>query len=339
MFLYGKMDHEFSRGAGMSKALPADETLIGTAGDDYLQGGAGDDLLIGGAGGDILLGGAGSDTVSYDGAGQGMIVDLTQGLAFTASVRGAPPAEMDFLSRIENVQGGAFADDIYGDAGDNHLAGGAGADWLDGGEGGRDTLDGGAGADGFHQNLDAAFTLVLGGEGNDLLVADDRGAVDMVFDLRTGEVSAGGVVTMELHSVEYIHGAGGNDVFFAAEGRSIFHGGDGADLFVFAPGTAAASSDPMQIDAIFQFGGFAGEDGDMIFLGVAGGYTELAADAYAEAYSVAHGLLTSGARDIVAVQVEGDVFVFADVLGDNTLNTAIKLEAADLSRIGEGDFI
>lgn len=128
-----------------------DDTLRGNGGDDALQGGAGADTLDGGAGNDALDGGDGVDTASYAASTAGVKVSLA------ISGYQATGAGNDSLTGIENLTGGAGADLLVGDGGDNRLDGGAGADKLLGdagadvlvGGGGRDVLLGGAGGDTF----------------------------------------------------------------------------------------------------------------------------------------------------------------------------------------------
>jgi len=84
----------------------------------------GDDVLIGGAGNDILRGGIGRDTASYATA-TGVVVDL--GLDGVQNTIGAGS---DQLIDIENLIGSTRNDTLGGNAGDNILDGGAGADTV-----------------------------------------------------------------------------------------------------------------------------------------------------------------------------------------------------------------
>lgn len=105
----------------------ADE-LKGGLGNDSLIGGTGNDTLAGGSGNDTLNGGDGNDWASYNGAANGVTVDLLSG---TASNDGF--GDTDTLYSIENVIGSKFNDSITGDSGENILDGGAGNDTLSGG--------------------------------------------------------------------------------------------------------------------------------------------------------------------------------------------------------------
>ena len=111
------------------------DRLWGGTGNDTLSGGDGLDYLAGGAGNDVLIGGNDMDTVAFEGALNGVLVDLSAG---TATGQGD-----DTLSGIENVVGTSFADVLVGDSGNNVLQGFGGVDILSGGAG-NDTLIAGA---------------------------------------------------------------------------------------------------------------------------------------------------------------------------------------------------
>jgi Ca2+-binding RTX toxin-like protein len=134
------------------------DTLEGGSGDDSAFGGQGDDVFIGGAGSDTLVGGDGLDTVDYSNVGEGfgLVVDLIAGQAYDAADSAGPWIDLDTLSGIENVVGGAGDDVIIGDAGGNTLDGGGGDDYIEGGYG-DDVLIGGAGNN-----------VLVGGHGDDI---------------------------------------------------------------------------------------------------------------------------------------------------------------------------
>lgn len=118
------------------------DNLYGRAGNDQIYGGNGDDHIDGGVGADLIDGGSGFDTVYYTQASSGVRVDLAGTLSGTGDAAG------DTLVSIEKVVGSSYADDLYGDQGNNTLVGGAGNDWLSGRDG-NDSLYGGAGIDVF----------------------------------------------------------------------------------------------------------------------------------------------------------------------------------------------
>ncbi len=159
-------------------------------GNDIAQTGAGNDLIVAGNGGgiDIIDGGPGGDTVSYPSATNAVLIDLreedrsaqaagatTIGDILAGTYDPTTPVgyaegtdiETDVLISIENAEGGAGSDTIFGNDGNNALRGMDGDDEIDG-FGGDDELLGGAGAD-----------ELRGGEGHDLL---DGGAGDDTID-------------------------------------------------------------------------------------------------------------------------------------------------------------
>lgn len=131
------------RGSAFGDTLIGDaggNTLRGGQGADRLDGSEGFDTLRGDGGADTMNGGAGSDTVTYAGAREGVVVNLS--LSGPAS---GGHAEGDVLFGIENLIGSEAADSLTGTSGANQLSGGGGADFLNGNEG-NDLLTGGAGA-------------------------------------------------------------------------------------------------------------------------------------------------------------------------------------------------
>jgi Ca2+-binding RTX toxin-like protein len=127
---------------------------------------------------------------------------------------------VDVLTGMENVLGGAHADNLSGDAGHNALTGGLGNDTLFG-DTGFDTLDGGEGEDSLLGGLQK--DVLNGGNGNDTV--------------------AGG------NGFDTIDGGAGNDSIRGALGTDVLTGGAGADRFVFA----TALDGILNIDTITDF--------------------------------------------------------------------------------------
>jgi Ca2+-binding RTX toxin-like protein len=178
-----------------------DDTLTGSGGSDTILGQGGNDILEGGSGADMLDGGEGIDTASYAGAMTGVTVDLmleTQGGGFDLppGTPDAGDAEGDMLVSIENVEGSAFSDTLYGDQGTNVLSGGDGDD----------ALFGVANSGVFASGNDSYF----GGAGNDRLI--------------------------DLDGDDFFDGGTGNDYLFGgALGIDVMTGGAGFDIFSVAP--------------------------------------------------------------------------------------------------------
>jgi Ca2+-binding RTX toxin-like protein len=99
------------------------DTLTGGNGHDSLWAGGGNDLIEGGTGDDTLSGNEGTDTVTYAAAASGVEIDLSW--MEEQNTRGAG---IDTLVSIENLVGSAFDDRLAGNAANNILTGGGGAD-------------------------------------------------------------------------------------------------------------------------------------------------------------------------------------------------------------------
>jgi Ca2+-binding RTX toxin-like protein len=206
--LYGGEGNDDLRGNDQA------DQVHGEGGNDFLGGGKGHDSLLGGAGNDTLAGLVGNDTLDggadvdladYSGSSDAVTVNLLTGSGgSTVPVVGAGSG-VDVLTGMENVLGGAHADNLSGDAGHNALTGGLGNDTLFG-DTGFDTLDGGEGEDSLLGGLQK--DVLNGGNGNDTV--------------------AGG------NGFDTIDGGAGNDSIRGALGTDVLTGGAGADRFVFA---------------------------------------------------------------------------------------------------------
>ncbi|MBB4642631.1 cadherin domain-containing protein [Rhizorhapis suberifaciens] len=126
------------------------DSVTGGTGADVLYGGSGDDILIGGAGADILSGGADSDTASYAGASGAVYAYLDNAAVNAGDATG------DSFASIENLTGGAGADHLGGDAGENVLSGGSGAD--------NDVLMGGLGDDIYTYDVSTGSDIIQDGK-------------------------------------------------------------------------------------------------------------------------------------------------------------------------------
>jgi Ca2+-binding RTX toxin-like protein len=148
--------------AAVINGTSGNDTLTGTAGDDVINGGAGDDNLSGGDGNDLLDGGDGNDTID-GGAGIDTITfaSATSGIAVNLNMAYGQNTGQGFdtPTNVENIQGSAYSDFLFGSAGANQISGGAGNDNITGYLG-NDVLTGGADADRFNY---------YAGDGNDTI--------------------------------------------------------------------------------------------------------------------------------------------------------------------------
>jgi len=118
--------------------------LVGTSGNDILTGGAGNDTLSGLAGNDALNGGAGADTMSGGLGNDTYVVDNTGDVVTEAASAGTDTVSASVTytlsADVENLTltgaaaingtGNSLANVITGNAGNNTLNGGAGADFF-----------------------------------------------------------------------------------------------------------------------------------------------------------------------------------------------------------------
>ena len=193
-----------------------DDTIFGGDGDDELRGGTGSDTLTGGTGGDFIDGGRGIDTASYADAASGVTVDVLNDDLNTGE------AEGDTLTRIENITGSGFDDELRGGNVANVIDGGAGADLLDG-RAGDDDLRGGAGADQLFGGADD--DRLDGGTGDDELTG---GAGD--DDLTGGDGTDAAIFSGPVEDYDITVGAG--QVTVAHARGSQIDGTDTVDLDV-----------------------------------------------------------------------------------------------------------
>ena len=220
-------------------------TLEGLSGDDTLRGGKGGDYLLGGAGGDTLDGREGEDGTSYLSSFGGVKIDLQAG-TFSGG-----DADGDLLISVEQVQGSAYDDVIYGNSADNRIDGFIGDDVLGGGAG-KDTVDGGHGNDvvfafGDGDKLSGGGTI--NEPGIDLLSYIARTSSGVTVNLRTGAAPDAiestpqpGYSTFEnlegtkesdslTGDLQYnrIRGLSGDDSLNGDDGNDTLDGGLGAD--------------------------------------------------------------------------------------------------------------
>jgi Ca2+-binding RTX toxin-like protein len=282
--IYGGDDDDVVRGGSLGSYLDGgagNDEITGFGGADTLVGGSGDDTLDGGLGADSMTGGLDNDVYVVDNAGDTAVElsgegtdEIRTGLA-TFSLQSF--ANVENLSAVNNV-----AHDFTGNAGDNVVTGGSGADTMrlqDGGNdravagGGNDILyygaaftaadsnSGGSGTDvlvlqgNYSMNLDAdALTNVefLSLQGGSVTKFGDSGANSYDYALTTidANVAAGQLLTVNAQSLQsgedlILDGSAETDgrfLDYAGNGLDTLIGGAGNDIFFFE-GTRWASGD------------------------------------------------------------------------------------------------
>lgn len=180
------------------------DSLLGDAGDDVIHGGSGNDVIWGGEGNDRLFGGEGDD-ILFGEAGDDALFgedgdDHLFGGSGTDVLLGGAGADV--------LDGGAGDDRVFGDDGDDVIlaSAGDGNDHLDGGDG-TDTYDASAVQEAMLIDLDqgtasgettgqdtlAGIENVIGGSGDDIIVANDEvneltgNAGNDIFTFRTSK--------------------------------------------------------------------------------------------------------------------------------------------------------
>jgi Ca2+-binding RTX toxin-like protein len=207
--------------------------LSGLAGDDTLIGGTGNDTLNGGVGKDRLDGGAGNNTATYKDSTTAVTVNLLTGMGVGGE------AEGDVLRNIQNLIGSGWADTLTGNDLDNNIAGGAGADEINGGLG-NDTVDYSASTSAVTVKLSLATAQT--GTGNDA-------AGDILTSIETVIGSGQADSLYGSTGDETLIGGGGNDTLYGSAGADTLNGGvaagaaSGSDTVDFSASTAAVTVD------------------------------------------------------------------------------------------------
>ncbi|MGK7867201.1 hypothetical protein [Falsiroseomonas sp. E2-1-a20] len=188
-----------------------------------------DDRIIGSLGNDHIDGGGGYDILSYSGLGEPVRINLRDGIgrkdgAWTDTIALAGPGH----STIEQVHGTAFSDVIVGDDGDN---------WIRG-NGGWDTLVGGAGFD------VADFTYIQPQSSFDRGIianlTDSTIAASRYLYIQSNEVIDYWGDAIRILEIEGIAGTQLRDTFLGNNDPNMFWGLGGNDALIGGGGVDAA---------------------------------------------------------------------------------------------------
>ena len=253
-------------GTDLLSGLGGDDTILGGDNNDLINGGAGVDMLFGGEDDDLFIvdsidvgevidGGInnlpgieeflifevsvrGGDTVDFSNIAGGLVIDLD--LAAPGSDPSQNGAVLDALDGnvlvslvdIENINGSAGDDVIFGNSEINDLDGGAGNDMLHV-VGGDNFIDGGEGIDTALFTEGAAIIVSLNDDGE-----AETSFGDQLFSIENLTGSASGGDTLSGNSAaNLIRGLGGNDSLFGRGGNDTIEGGDGDDFIAGGGGT------------------------------------------------------------------------------------------------------
>ncbi|MFL5079125.1 MAG: hypothetical protein ACJ8DU_04220 [Microvirga sp.] len=279
--------------------LSSIENAIGSRFNDTILGNSLDNVLDGGAeGSDQLLGGVGSDTASYATSARAVLINLAGQVT-------ADGLNIDTLSSIENAIGSRFADTIVSSGGANRIDGGSGTDtvsYIGSQRAMLINLPGQVTTDGIVDDTLSSIENAVGTAFNDTIVGNDLdnvldGGVDgsdqifgglgsdtvsyatssrgVLINL-AGQVTADGINTDALSSIENAVGSRLSDTVLGSATGNVLDGGAGADLltgsggddtFVFRRGQANG-------DTVTDFAGNGAGAGDVLqFVGYGPGAT------------------------------------------------------------------
>lgn len=228
---------------------PGNDTLEGTSGADLIEGLAGDDTLLGRGGIDTTDGGPGNDVHLVEDAGDIVIEDAGEGddivVARVSYVLGAG-VQVETMTTISafgteaiNLTGNELSQSIYGNAGNNILDGGGGADFLLG-LGGNDS---------YIVDSPSDTVAEAAGDGDDEVIASVSYALAAgawVETLRTNNAASTADLTLSGNEVansiygnagdNVLSGGGGNDYLVGLEGNDYLVGGGGTDAMLGGTG-------------------------------------------------------------------------------------------------------
>lgn len=285
------------------------DTLLGLDGNDTLRGGAGSDLLVGGSGSDVLDGGeidfwapfdrSDYNRVRFDGALEGVVVDLEQGVAQDGQ------GGTDTLVSINAVVGTSFGDRLTGSGTNGRV------ELFEPGEG-DDTVDGGA---------------ILGNNGAPNRVSFAGGGA-VVVDLAAGMATGQG--NDVLHNINRVRGSDFADVLLGSDQATyfeIFEAGAGDDHVDGRGGVDGYSVQEAAAGAIVDLAAGTAQDGQ-------GGHDTLAN--IERVFGSAHGdvLVGDDLGNLLDVGAGNDWIV-----GGGGNDTLLGEDGADTLRGGEGDDI
>jgi Ca2+-binding RTX toxin-like protein len=297
-------------------------TVIANDKNNVLTGAAGSQTFRGLGGNNTIDGGAGVDTADYSTGTLTLSIDLNQGSASHNGFGG-----VDTVSNIENVTGTNFNDTIVGNASDNRLDGGSGADVLAG-------LDGNDVLIGSFGGVNNTYNEMLGGKGDDTYYQSAAG--DTLY-----EAANEGVDTV--HTTLAVLTLRDNFENLIYDGSSAFSGGGNALANVIHGGTAA--------DELSGFGGddtlYGGTGAANTLMGGQGNdvyYVDASGDSVLEqAGEGADLVFTALSQYIMPDNVETLVYTGSGAflgIGSNTNNSIVGgVGADDLSGLGGDDFL
>jgi Ca2+-binding RTX toxin-like protein len=168
---------------------------------------------------------------------------------------------------------------------------------------------------------------MIGTSGNDVLTG--KGQDDLISGLDGNDTLTGG------RGADTLIGGAGDDYLIGGPGANVLTGGAGNDFF-FIDGPA-----PKTFADLTRITDFTHNEDTLVFsdkISIAGSTLWADTEAtYADALAVATQKITSGAAQIVTVQLGSDVVVFAGANMDHRVDAAVLLVGKTLTDIDTWD--
>lgn len=208
----------------------------GNALANTLIGNAGNNVLDGGAGADYMAGGKGNDTYYIDHTKDVVVENPNEGYdivytAFNFWMEGTNIEEVHLTGSAGGVVGSSGDDRIYGNAMNNTIDGGAGADYM----------AGGAGDDVYIVDNEGDDVREKPGEGTDVIYTTvsyslEGRNVEKLFMKGNAAINATGSAGADTisgnNAANVLNGGAGDDILAGNNGNDILTGGAGRDTFV-----------------------------------------------------------------------------------------------------------
>ncbi len=222
----GSLTVDTSISDGVADALTATKNFTSGAGS-FLTATTANNVLTGTA--------SNNDTVTYAAAASAVTINLN-----LTTQQNTGGSGLDTLSKVENLIGSAFNDNLTGNDASNVLVGNAGNDTLAGWSG-ADTMLGGAGNDTYlvENAGDVVFEKANGGADtvSSRLTYNLNANVENLILTGTAAVNGSGNALNNIltgnNAANQLNGGGGNDTLDGGLGANRFTGGTGNDIFKF----------------------------------------------------------------------------------------------------------
>ncbi|MEZ2144665.1 Ig-like domain-containing protein [Bradyrhizobium sp. DN5] len=200
-----------------------------------------------GMAGDDTITGNGNTRIAFYNALDGVTVDLAAGNSHGTASGDAAGVGTDAFTGVNAVRGSAFADFIFGDAGNNTLDGQAGNDVIQG-RGGADTLIGGAGNDQFVFAAVSDSTVASHDTISDFVHGADLIDTSAIAGVTSVQGLLSGSAQVAAHSIAWIQSGANTIVYVNSSGAAQNQGS--ADMEIVL--TSVTANTLTNQDFLFQ---------------------------------------------------------------------------------------